>query len=40
MIEFILKHTICKWKGHHRNNWWLWKYRPKYCSRCSKYIGK
>lgn len=39
-FQFLIKHTICKLRGHNRNNWWLGKYRPKFCNRCSEYIGK
>ena len=40
VFELLMKWTICKWNGHNRNNWWIGKYRPKYCSRCGEYLGK
>lgn len=39
-IESVLGFFVCKPFGHHRNNWWIGKYRPRVCSRCSENIGK
>jgi hypothetical protein len=40
IINWIYRKFVCPRYGHFRNNVWIRKYRPRYCAKCGKYIGK